>query len=363
MPLKTVDRGRYYYLRGTVRGQYIYEATGIEVGKEREAEAARIKREAELLERSVYGPAATVTFREAAVMYCETARPSGTQRAAIIGRTLSNGAMSWNLVDLIGGKKLSEVNQELLDTLARKHFPASAPATIQRQLVGPVNAVLRRAAKRNWCPHPSFEHPKGGQSRVRWLTPEEAVKLTAGAAKHVRPLLVFLLGTGARISEAVDLDWRDVDLADARCRFWHTKNQNPRLARMPPAVVAALANLAHREGAVFRTHRGKAYADRKREHGGQIRSSFKTALTRSGIDHISPHGLRHTWASWFYAISRNALLLKEEGGWKSMSQVERYAHLVPSRYEDGIRAFWGGEHPAIRAESVQSDVKEQNNVL
>jgi integrase len=29
---------------------------------------------------------------------------------------------------------------------------------------------------------------------------------------------------------------------------------------------------------------------------------------------LTPHDLRHTWASWHYALNRDLLLLKVEGG-------------------------------------------------
>jgi integrase len=55
----------------------------------------------------------------------------------------------------------------------------------------------------------------------------------------------------------------------------------------------------------------------------------------------SPHVLRHTWATWHYAVNKDLLLLKREGGWASVAQVERYAHLMPAGYEDEIRRVWG----------------------
>lgn len=361
MPLKLVTRGRYYYLRGTVCGQYIYETTGLT--GEQEAEAVRIKREAEILERSVYGPAATVTFREAAVVYCETVAPSGTQRDIILGRKTKDGSLGWNLVDAIGDKKLQQIDQTVIDEIARTRFAGASAATIQRQLITPVSAVMRKAARRKWCAEPHFERPRVSESRVRWLTPDEATVLLDAAADHLRPLLVFLLGTGARLSEALDLEWADIELSEARCHFWRTKGGASRIARLPPSAVTALANLDHDEGMVFLNHQGKPYVDRKRESGGQIKTAFRGACRRADIENATPHTLRHTWASWFYAASKDPLRLRTEGGWKSLSQVERYAHLVPARMLPGIRRIWGGEHPAIRAESVQSSRDGRKNVV
>lgn len=160
------------------------------------------------------------------------------------------------------------------------------------------------------------------------------------AAKHLKPLLVFLLGTGARLSEAVYLDWRDVDLTGARVIFWQTKNGKRRIAVLAPSVVAALANLQSRVGAVFRTDDGHPYADHGSEYGGQIKSAWRGAIKRAGINpEFTPHTCRHTWASWHYALHKDLLKLKVEGGWSSMALVERYAHLMPAGHELAIRRF------------------------
>ena len=53
------------------------------------------------------------------------------------------------------------------------------------------------------------------------------------------------------------------------------------------------------------------------------------------------HDLRHTWASWHYAIERDLMLLRTEGGWATVQQVETYAHLMPAGHEGEIRRIWG----------------------
>jgi integrase len=199
------------------------------------------------------------------------------------------------------------------------------------------------AARRRWCDVPFFEIPRVAAGRTNYLLPDEAERLIKAAAPHLRLLLIFLLGTGARLSEALELEWRDVDLTGGRAIFWKTKNGQRRIALLPPRIIAALANLPHRQGPVFLWQVGKrqrAYADRQRMAGGQIKSGWKSALRRAGLESVTPHDLRHTWASWHYAVHRDLLLLKAEGGWSSVKLVERYAHLLPAGREAAIREFW-----------------------
>ena len=173
--------------------------------------------------------------------------------------------------------------------------------------------------------------------------PAQAERLVAAASDRLKPLVIFLLGTGARAGEALALEWPDVDLVGRRAIFWQTKSGKRRNAELPSRVVAALAELAHREGRVFRHRRG-AYAARPLGSGGQFKRAWAVAIQGAGLDPIfTPHALRHTWATWHYALNKDLLALKAEGGCASVAMVERYAKLMPAGYEAEIRRFLGDE--------------------
>jgi integrase len=218
----------------------------------------------------------------------------------------------------------------------------------------PLRAVLLNAHRLGWCDPPHFQIPREPQGRTRYLLPAEAERLILAAAPHLKPLLIFLLCTGARMSEALELEWRDVDLIGRRAIFWRTKGGSRRIALISERVVICLAPAAM--GAkVFRTNTGAAYADRARQGGGQIKTAWKAALRRAQLPpEITPHDLRHTWASWHYAVHRDLLALKIEGGWSSVALVERYAHLMPAGHEAGIEAFWHGRDTAENDEAASA---------
>jgi len=65
------------------------------------------------------------------------------------------------------------------------------------------------------------------------------------------------------------------------------------------------------------------------------------------VPELTPHHARHTYASWHYALHKDLLLLKADGGWASASQMERYAHLVPSNLIPQIRSFLGRDLVAV----------------
>ncbi|HWX48154.1 MAG TPA: site-specific integrase [Roseomonas sp.] len=227
--------------------------------------------------------------------------------------------------------------------------------------------------------------------RTRWLTPEEYTALREAAAPHLRPLVIFLAGTGARLSEALGLQWADVNLRLGTALLRDTKNGRDRQVELLPAVVAAMASItypvrqedrtlvevAERTGSVFRTSAGRPYAETGGLWGGQIATAWAGACRRARLpgswregkprriqerlvvkgkvvtrikevrdrwwqpDDVSPHTLRHTWATWHYAVHRDLLRLKHEGDWSSVGLVERYAKLAPSAAVPAILVSWG----------------------
>jgi integrase len=307
-------------MHGTVRGISIRESTG--VTDQKAAEAIRARREWEIIQRSVFGAEATATFVGAAVSYME----AGGERTYLKP-----------IIAKIGSIPLAKVDQAFIDRMARDLYPDVSPATLNRQAYTPIAAVLNHAAKRGLCAKRTIERPSQPKGRIRWITFEEAERLLDACAPHLRPLVMFLLGAGARMSEALYLNWREVDLARAHVTFVKTKNGEERGVPLHPRLVEVLRTLEHREGRVFRTNAGRPYAE-KDSGGGQIKTAFKGACRRAGIEDFSPHDCRHTWATWHYAGNRDLIALMKLGGWKSERMVLRYAHVNVSQLAPSIEA-------------------------
>lgn len=346
MPLRVVTRpGRTaLYLRGTVRGKSVYESAGTDDPEI--AEQYRAKREAELHRETIYGARAVVSFAAAAESYLTTEQRRPGTRTLVRGLTLYFKATPLMAIDQIA---LDKAYPAILS-------PDASLATRLRNVLTPLRAILEHAARRGWCDRPAFEVPTQPKGRTMWLTPRQATALVQAAAPHLRPLLVFLICTGARMSEALELDWRHVDLYAHRVRLVRTKTGIERHVDLVPAAVAALASFEHRDGRVFRPaypvrkkrgergqqwRLGEAYRDTDRTGGGQIKSAWRGACARASISELRPHDLRHTAATWHYAIHRDLLRLQHWGGWSSVALVQRYAHLLPEAYVSEAAAWWG----------------------
>ena len=360
MPLKLVQRhsSPYFYIRGTVRGISVDESTG--TSDRQAAEEIRILREAEVLKRSIHGDSATRTFAEAALSYME----GGGEREHLAP-----------LLTHFGKTRLSAIGQAEIEAVAMKLKQGRSAATLNRQIYTPMAAVLHHAARLGWCNKPVIARPSQPEGRVRWLTHDEADVLIEAAAT-LAPLVTFLFCTGTRITEALSLDWRQVDLSRCHVSILNegaggagTKNGESRGVPLHPRAVAALANLPHREGKVFRRHYGytnwkgeqkalgEAYSDRKGVGGGQVKTAWRSMLKRAGVTNFTPHDCRHTWATWHYAANRDIAALMELGGWSDVESVMRYTHVNVGHLAPSIAKLWGNsgdQHIALVPQPLRS---------
>ncbi len=373
MSLKIVKRpGRHFlYVRGTVRGQTVFEST--ETSDPRQAEGYRIKREAELWERNVHGTRATVSFAEAVVSYLK-AHPATSSTKISVDKILGHFRHT----------PLDKIDQVALDGAYEKLLgPDVSGATKTRHVLTPLRAILKHAAHRGWCNQPGFELPKIVKTRTEFRTPAQVDALIDNAAAHAKPLFTFLAGCGTRPSEAFELEWEFVDLRGAQCVVGQ-KQGNWRYIEMPPRVIAALAALPHREGRVFRSSSptidkdgniklGDPYRTGESEKGhasGQAKRAFATAARLAGwpgkwrvwtpkrsttekrewVSRIPLYVLRHSWASWHYCQNKDLLRLQLDGGWKTIEMVTHYAKKMPDTYRPDIINWMEGGPVALRKE-------------
>lgn len=347
MPLKLIKRhgSPYWYVRGSVRGQSVDEST--KVADREQAEAIRAKREWEIIARQIGGGRAVATFLEAAVSYLEA---GGEARYVE------------PLITHFKATPLAAIGQAEVEACARRLYPGRKSSTVNRQVFTPVSAILTHAAKRKLGDRPAFERPKQPRGRVRWLTFAEADRLIAACARHLEPLVTFLLFTGCRLGEALALDWRDVDLSRAHAAFGvdvPTKNGDRRGVPLHPRALAALANLPHRAGPVFRRPDKQPYAA-KADGGGQIKTAFNGACRRAGIKDFHPHDCRHTFATWHYALNRDLAALMRLGGWRTVTMVLRYAHVNASDLAPGVMKL-GDIQGSTSADAVISPMKQRDS--
>lgn len=349
MPLKLKrypKRSEHWYVRGTVRGQAVFETTGTD--DRAAAEAFRIKRENELLDRSVFGAGATITFLQAAISYLE----AGGERRFLGTKDLETGKWSL-LVGHFGNKPVASIGQPEADAAAAKLYPNAGNATRKRHVYVPLCAVLNHAADKWELRLKRIKHPQVKSTPVEWAPPENVRKLLAVCSPQMRRFVMVIVYTGARLSEALRLNWdTDVDLDRRMLTLGRTKNGDPRTVHIPEPLLAELSSVPKKErtGPLFH------WSDKCHVH-----KPLRTACKRAGVPYLSPHKLgRHTYATWLRRYANRDLRgLMEDGGWKSINSVVRYAHVVPGETAIAVEKLPSVQKPCRKKRRAHKTLKSK----
>lgn len=225
------------------------------------------------------------------------------------------------------GKKLTEIDRELIRRLADIKASESSPATANR-LLALIRSILRKAALEwEWLDKlPRIKLYKEAKRRVRWLTPEQVNTLLKELPPHLQDMMLFALSTGLRQANVLKLEWSQVDMARQVC-WIHPDQAKARKAIHVPLNSSAMDVLLRQIGK--HPHRVFTYKGNPSENANT--RAWRGALKRAGIENFRWHDLRHTWASWLAQQGTPLNVLQELGGWESETMVKRYAHLAPAQ--------------------------------
>lgn len=321
MPLKLITprkgKSKNWTIRGTHLGISVDQTARTADEKLAQRMLAKIERD---IECGVFYRPGEPTFAIAALNYIDA---GGEERFVL------------KLAEYFGDTPISRIDQAAIDAAAVKLYPRASAATRNRQVYSPVSAILKRAGVND-----AVKRPKGAQGnrRMFFLQAGQAAALLNGARsidEEFGLFLAFLLYTGCRLSDALKLDMASLDLQGATAFFPQTKNGLPRLAHLPPPLVAALAG--HPRGF---ERVGKVFRFRK---DGNLYKLLTRAEKAGGIaipDGIAFHAFRHTWGAW---MKREGADLVGTGAWKSKAAADVYEHLditAEARKADRLPNVW-----------------------
>lgn len=239
---------------------------------------------------------------------------------AYVDELTKTRVVAWRQMRIAQGVSNATVNTELIPFTAALNFAVRLEQIATNPLNGlralPMTTKHRRRSAR------ALSEPE----IARLLESARALDLRLGRAQRVgkhprvlqRPLLVFLVGTGARWTETISLCWRDVQLGDREgaitFRGETTKTETTRTIPLQTWVLDDI--LEHRRQESRRLGRDPAADERvflsaagKPHNSGKRPSSWRMsflgrALDEAGIQRIDAdgrrvhvHALRHTFAT------------------------------------------------------------------
>jgi len=202
-------------------------------------------------------------------------------------------------------------------------------------------------------PAKSLPAPRTPRTLPRAMTLADTEDLLAAETpgafpERDRALFEFLYATGLRVSEAAGLDLEDLDFASRLARVTG-KGEKERIVPFGEEAEDALrAYLPSRAALRYRARRGEESGNAGEPlfvnaRGGRLTSRsmarlLKARLRAAGLPcDISPHALRHSFATHLLEAGADLRAIQELLGHASLSTTQKYTHLDAARLSEVYR--------------------------
>jgi integrase/recombinase XerC len=180
----------------------------------------------------------------------------------------------------------------------------------------------------------------------------ESLDLTMAEGKRDLAFLELLYASGLRVSELVQLDLTQVDLASREVRVWGKGAKERQVLMGRPAAQALEVYLSEGRPELLGNKKSKAlFLSRygRRLTTRRVQQLLDSYAARAGIGKkVHPHMLRHTFATHLLDGGADLRVVQELLGHARLSSTEIYTHVTHSR----ARKVYLSAHPMAREEST-----------
>ncbi len=188
-------------------------------------------------------------------------------------------------------------------------------------------------------PARDLEAPKVKRSLPSFMTIDDVLGLVSPPKNssdffEIRDAMIMRMfyATGVRISECFGLNVADLDLSECTIRVLGKgskervipfgQNSLPQLKQYLAVRQLYLASIDGADEAVFINKKGRRISD------GQMRKVVYDMVGKMSLDyHVSPHTLRHTFATHMLESGADVRAIQELLGHASLSPTQKYTHL------------------------------------
>lgn len=334
--MQLVLRGGVYYAKGMVHGKLYRVSTGFREGGRKAQDSAR--RRLIEIENEIRGGALgwaekkVISLNDWWKVYYSThssqkrcpARDSQIMCHALSYFGESRALDAIKKADCIG--YLNHRRESVAANPLRKTPGRISEGTVLREHAF-LAAVFQQAVENDHITKNPWRGIERGQYAVRdrVLTDAEQVELLSRLSPRYQRWLLFLLGTGIRLEECRGIDpSRDIDFR-RRLVTVTGKGQKTRQVPMDAMLVPLLKDQLREDGQLwpqnqsrFRSLLLRACQARASQHG-----------TRTALEHLSPHTLRHTYGWRYLRGGGDIYSLSKILGHSSVGVTEKhYAQLL-----------------------------------
>lgn len=232
----------------------------------------------------------------------------------------------------------------------------NAPSVINRKLSS-MQSLFNHLIETGVTTHNPFqavERPKRAKRNPIYLTEQEWLDFSTLVRSNVGMtdreaswyernrdrdfLMIQLLGlSGMRVSELVGLDWSDIDRESGTIRVIGKGNKERVIPIAPPLNPLLDAYRRHGSGPLFHSERGERVSVRTVQHTlkGHI-DRLKPYLPFLTHKQVTPHKLRHTFASRLAMSGIDVLTIQQLLGHESVATTQVYAHINDEKKKQAV---------------------------
>lgn len=251
-------------------------------------------------------------------------------------RKTVEGQLKWWKKEL-GYAVLADITPQLIvesrDKLGKpseKTRKALAPASVIRYLASLSVCFSYAIHDLGWMeenPVLKVRKPSLSNERVRFLSADERKQLLKACnnsdCKYLYPIVILALSTGARKSEILNLQWKDIDFEKRLMKLEVTKNKERRSVYLAEEAFGLLKELYK----VRRINSNLLFPRDDGKKNFEIKKYWYKALEEARLENFRFHDLRHTTASYLAMEHATSLEIAHVLGHKQFKMVKRYAHL------------------------------------
>lgn len=204
----------------------------------------------------------------------------------------------------------------------------------------------------------------------------DAINTSTANGLRTRAMVAAMLGAGLRVSEVVNLMPSDIDFKRGEVRVNRGKGDRDRVVPVDGETLAWLRSWAEKREALglkgrqpfFPRLRSKAMATERIKPGAKmgtrnVEAIIERLATRAGIDkRVSPHSLRHTYATGQLDRGVNIRELQELLGHSAISTTAVYLRVNPEALREKIQKTGKSVRDDKLAELVGEIAVQQENL-
>ncbi len=245
---------------------------------------------------------------------------------------------SKNLAAFFGDCILTDITPKVINQYKMKRREDGVkPATINRELAAMKKAFNLALKEWEWVrenPVMKVAMEVENNKRDRWLRDDEEKRLLGACPGWLRELVIFALNTGMRLSEILELNWRDVNLSRRTVTVVKSKNGEKRTIPLNETALEMLrAKSVKRSIKTELVFPSQVYTMMSRHN---VSRAFRNVVKKAYVEDFRFHDLRHSFATRVVQAGKDLYKVQSLLGHKTAAMTQRYAHHYPESLRDAV---------------------------